>query len=77
MVALARNVSFHGSVECDVLSVAGETRDSSREGKKKRIFSGKCGRKYAFEIAANLMQACYREIRFDTKWMHRELLPDL
>lgn len=76
--APARNVSFHGSVECDVLSVAGETRDSSRgerKGKKKRIFSGKCGRKYAFEIAANLMQAWYREIRFDTKWM--QLLPDL
>lgn len=33
--ALTRNVSFH-SVECDVLSVAGETR----EGKKKRnVFS--------------------------------------
>lgn len=53
------------------------TRQLEGREKKKRIFSGKCGWKYAFEIAANLMQACYREIRFDTKWMHRELLPDL
>lgn len=39
--APARNVSFHGSVECDVLSVAGETRDSSRGGKGKKDFLGK------------------------------------